>query len=98
MEWKTQTVLIIKVLHCISKMKNNLDLFISWCVYFALVQFILYCGTVLWISVYPSSNEALNTTHRILIRSALKGFDKMNTSQLFDSLKIFNVNNFSSIS
>ena len=35
--------------------------------------------------------EQLNTMHRILIRIALKGYDRTNTAQLFDILGIFNI-------
>lgn len=38
--------------------------------------------------MYQPTIESLNITHRILIRITLKGFDRINTQQLFDILKI----------
>jgi hypothetical protein len=95
MKWKTQINLNIKRLrklfYIFKELNIILDLFTLRGVYFALVQSVLSYGIVLWGSAYPTTMEQLNTTHRILIRIALKGYDRTNTTQLFDILGIFNI-------
>jgi len=100
-KWKTQISLLIKRLrklfNVFKKLHHVLDIFTLRSVYSASAQSVLSYGIFLWGSAYPSTVKPLNTTHRILIKIALKGYRRTNTLELFDILKVFNLKQFLSI-